>query len=191
MPNRFRVTLVSLILILVLGVLSFSQAWSAPKKRTGMQFSSDSFQDGGMIPVKYTCQGENLSPELHWKGAPAATKFFAIVCDDPDAPTQTWVHWVIYDIPAKMDNLNNVFQLLEAFPKVEKTGPGILQGLNDFTKIGYDGPCPPSGIHRYYFHLYALSAPTGLKAGASKAQLLNAIQGHILSKTQIMGVYGK
>jgi Raf kinase inhibitor-like YbhB/YbcL family protein len=170
-------------------LLAAGLAQAAPKKRKGMQFASSSFQDGGSIPAKFTCKGDNVSPELKWNKPPAGTKYFAVLCEDPDAPMKTWIHWVIYDIPAKMDRLDNTFQLLEGFPRAEKMTNGILQGINDFGRIGWDGPCPPSGIHRYYFKLYALDAPTGLKAGANKEQLLRAIKGHVLSETQIMGTF--
>ncbi len=167
----------------------FSQA--APKVKSNLRMKSASFQDGHMIPDKYTCKGQNISPELNWKGPPLGTKFFALICEDPDAPLQTWTHWVIYNIPAKMDSVKNGFELLEGFPRQEKTTEGILQGANDFNRIGYDGPCPPSGLHQYFFKLYALDAPMKLAAGASKSQLLRAMEKHILAWTQIMGLYGK
>ena len=146
-----------------------------------------------MIPAQYaSCNGANSSPELSWKGAPPKTRFFALIVDDPDAPSQTWVHWVVYNIPSKpVDPAGNTYELLENFPRDEEATNGILQGTNDFKKIGYDGPCPPSGLHRYYFKLYALDGPVNLPAGESKDQLLKAIAKHTLAWTQIMGLYGK
>lgn len=129
---------------------------------------------------------------MSWKGVPPKTKDFAIIVDDPDAPTQTWVHWVIYNIPAKpTDPTSNTYELLENFPRDEETSAGIRQGVNDFKKIGYDGPCPPGGLHRYYFKLWALDGPLNLPAGESSYQLQKAMAKHILGFTQIMGLYGK
>jgi len=184
--------------VLAIGVVLLmakaSQAWcGTAKKKSGLHLQSASFKDGGMIPAPYaSCNGQNISPELNWKGAPPKTKFFALIVDDPDAPSQTWVHWVIYNIPAKpTDPGGNSYELLENFPRDEKTTSGILQGTNDFKKIGYDGPCPPNGLHRYYFKLYALDAPLNLPAGESKDQLLKAMGKHQIGFTQIMGLYGK
>jgi Raf kinase inhibitor-like YbhB/YbcL family protein len=186
-------TILSCLTVVVLGVAGTlpAAAPSVPKKKSNLRLQSTSFRDGGMIPDEYTCKGKNLSPELYWKGPPLGTKSFAIVCEDPDAAMQSWVHWVIYNIPLKIDAMKNVYELLEGFPRDEKTTQGILQGTNDFRRIGYDGPCPPEGLHRYYFKLYALDSFVNIPAGASKAQLLKAIQGHVLGWTQIMGLYGK
>jgi Raf kinase inhibitor-like YbhB/YbcL family protein len=175
----------------LLWVFNPSLLLAATKKKSLLRMQSASFPDGGMIPAKYACDGQNLSPELNWKGAPPQTKSFAVICEDPDVPSQTWVHWVIYNIPTNTDITTNTFELLEAFPKDEKTTQGILQGVNDFKRIGYDGPCPPSGIHRYYFKLYALDSFLPLPAGESKYQLLKAMKGHLLGWTQIMGLYSK
>jgi len=158
---------------------------------TKLNLSSESFQSGEGIPASYTCLGENISPELHWTGVPEKTLTFALICDDPDAPGRIWVHWVIYNIPIEKEVFKSTFKLLEAFPKKEISDKGIRQGTNDFGKIGYDGPCPPSGTHRYYFKLYALDTVLGLKAGASKLQLLAAMKGHVLAETQLMGTFGK
>jgi Raf kinase inhibitor-like YbhB/YbcL family protein len=115
---------------------------------------------------------------------PAATKAFALLADDPDAPGGTWVHWVIYDLPA------NATELAEGQSKTETLGGGAKQGLNDFRKVGYGGPCPPPGpAHRYYFKLYALDAPTALKPRATKQQLLDAMKGHVLAQGELMGRY--
>ena len=169
---------------------------SGKGKKPLLHLQSSSFKDGGVIPDKFTCKGKDISPELNWRNAPANTKCFALVIEDPDAPLKTWVHWVIYNIPVKVSGLTGspmgqVHELLEGFPRDEKTTEGILQGVNDFKKIGYDGPCPPNGMHRYYFKLYALDAMVLAPAGISEDQLLKVTKGHVLAWTQIMGLYGK
>jgi Raf kinase inhibitor-like YbhB/YbcL family protein len=157
--------------------------WAAENAAT-MTLSSSDIQPGQMIPAKYTCEGADTSPALSWSGAPAGTKCFALLCEDPDAPVGLWVHWVIYDLPAAEPFLK------EGLPR-EKTLPGgAKQGLNSWPKIGYGGPCPPPGpAHRYYFRIYALDAPTGLAAGATRAELLKAMDGHILASGELMGLY--
>ena len=148
-----------------------------------LKLTSTAFNDGEMIPGKYTCDGANISPPLSWSGVPANAKTMALVCDDPDAPGKTWVHWVAYDLPTSTDSLP------ENVSKDEKLPGGSKQGTNDFKKIGYGGPCPPSGTHRYYFKVYALDAETSLSAGATKDQLLKAIDGHIVAQGQLTGKY--
>jgi len=178
---------------LLVGIL-VSQLWAAPKasSRSTFRIFSKSFKPGGRIPDQYTCKGQNTSPNVCWKGAPVKTQSFALIVEDPDAPSQTWVHWVIYNIPIKKaDSDENIYELTEGYPRDEETSGGILQGSNDFKKIGYDGPCPPSGVHRYYFELYALNSLLDLSAGVTKAELLSAIKGHVLAQTQMMGVYSK
>lgn len=149
-----------------------------------MELKSSAFQSGAEIPRKYTCDGADVSPPLGWENAPAGTKAFALIADDPDAPVGTWVHWVIYDLPAETKELTEGVKPNETLPN------GTKQGMNDFRKIGYGGPCPPPGpAHRYYFKLYALDAPTGLKPRATKQQLLDAMKGHILAEAELMGRY--
>jgi Raf kinase inhibitor-like YbhB/YbcL family protein len=149
-----------------------------------MQLTSSAFRTGGNIPRKYSCEGDDVSPQLRWKDAPAGTRAFALIADDPDAPGGTWVHWVIYDLPA------DIKELAEAVAPSEALTNGAKQGTNDFRKVGYGGPCPPPGLpHRYFFKLYALDAATGLKARATKQQLLEAIKGHILAEAEFMGRY--
>ncbi len=149
-----------------------------------LEIKSLVFEEGGNIPPKYTCKGADVSPPLSWNGAPEGTKSFALISDDPDAPFMTWVHWVIYNIPAEATGLG------EDVPK-EKTLPnGTTQGITDFRKIGYGGPCPPpGGPHRYYFKLYALDTKLDLKPGATKNALLEAMKGHILKEAQLMGKF--
>jgi len=148
--------------------------------------SSPSFREGEAIPCRHTCEGENLSPPLHWTVPPAATKSFVIIVDDPDAPVGTWVHWVIYDIPLDLRGLT------EGVPASDHLPNGALQGLNDFKRIGYGGPCPPPGRpHRYYFKLYALDAVLDLKPRATKLQILEACKGHVLAESKLMGRFGR
>ena len=149
-----------------------------------MELKSSAFQTGGDIPREYTCDANDVSPQLGWDKAPAGTKAFALIADDPDAPVGTWVHWVIYDLPA------DTKELPEGVPTTEVLANGAKQGLNDFRKVGYGGPCPPAGSpHRYFFKLYALDAPTGLKPRATKRQVLDAIKTHTLGEAQLMGQY--
>jgi len=149
-----------------------------------MELKSSAFQNGATIPRKHTCDADDVSPALSWSNAPAAAKAFALIVDDPDAPGGTWVHWVIYDLPASSK------ELPEAISKTETLANGAKQGLNDFRKVGYGGPCPPPGKpHHYHFKLYALNAPTNLKPRATKQQLIDAMKGHVLSEAEIVGLY--
>ncbi|MFC7048694.1 YbhB/YbcL family Raf kinase inhibitor-like protein [Emcibacter nanhaiensis] len=150
-----------------------------------MQLASISFEPGQTVPSQYTCEGANISPELHWSDAPENTQTFALITDDPDAPAGTWVHWVMYNIPA------DTGALPENLPKSETLENGIHQGRNDFPATGYGGPCPPRGHgpHRYFFKLYALDTVLELKKGVTKAELERAMQGHILAKAELMGLY--
>jgi Raf kinase inhibitor-like YbhB/YbcL family protein len=153
---------------------------------TAMAFtlSSASFTAGGEIPKPHTCEGADQSPSLNWSGVPSGTKFFALIVDDPDAPVGTWVHWVVYDLPG------NTTQLPQSVPTTETLASGAKQGVNDFRKVGYGGPCPPPGKpHRYFFKLYALDASTNLKPRATKADVLRAIDGHVLAQAELMGTY--
>jgi Raf kinase inhibitor-like YbhB/YbcL family protein len=150
------------------------------------ELKSTAFQHGESIPEKYTCKGVNISPPITWTGSPQGTKSFALICDDPDAPFITWVHWVIYGISS------NVNELPEGIAK-EKTIEGIgIQGKNSFRKIGYGGPCPPGRkAHRYFFKLYALDIALDLKPGIKKKELMNKIKDHIIEKAELMGRYKK
>ena len=148
-----------------------------------MKVTSPAFKDAGFISVKYTCDGEDVSPALEWPSVPDETKSMALICDDPDAPRGTFVHWVLYDLPADTRKLPQNVAAGGTLPD------GTRQGTNDFGSIGYNGPCPPGGIHRYFFKLYALDAPVNLPPGARKADLLGAMKGHILAEGQLMGKY--
>jgi hypothetical protein len=150
-----------------------------------LQVKSSAFSEGGSIPAQYTCDGKDVSPPLSWSGIPAGTKSLALVCDDPDAPSGVWVHWVAYNIPASTSGLP------EAVPARDEIAGGGLQGKNDFRKIGYGGPCPPGGTHRYVFTVYALDSDVTLAAGATKAQLLAAVRGHMLAEGKLTGKYSR
>lgn len=170
-------------------LLASCQSKQPPVQRGGgkmdIRLTSTAFAEGGIIPRKYTCDGADVSPPLAWDNVPDGTKSFALICDDPDAPMGTWVHWVLFNLPA------DVRSLPEAVPPDKELSNGARQGTNDFRKIGYGGPCPPRGTHRYYFKLYALDTTLDLPAGSSKAQLLKAMEGHVLAEGQLMGKYGR
>jgi len=146
--------------------------------------SSAAFSGGGAIPKKYTCDAVDVSPPLAWTEPPAKTRAFALIVDDPDAPAGTWVHWVLFNLPAETR------ELAEGVPKKDELPGGARQGRNDFRRIGYGGPCPPPGpAHRYFFKLYALDAPLALTPGATKAEVEAAMRGHILAHAELMGRY--
>jgi Raf kinase inhibitor-like YbhB/YbcL family protein len=151
-----------------------------------MDISSSAFKFGEEIPKKYACDDIDISPPLTWSGAPEGTKSFVLICDDPDAPVGTWIHWVLYNIPAETT------QLPENVQKIEVLADNAQQGQNDFRRTGYGGPCPPPGhgYHRYFFKLYAVDTTLNLQAGkATKADVLRAIDGHILIEAKLMGKY--
>ena len=148
-----------------------------------MDIKSQAFVPGALIPPKYTCDGADVSPPLSFTGAPAGTKSFALIADDPDAPMGTWVHWVAWNIPAGTRSLE------EGVPKKETLPDGARQGSNDFRRVGYGGPCPPSGTHRYFFRLYALDVTPKLPSTATRQDLEKAMQGHILGQADLMGKY--
>ena len=151
--------------------------------------SSHAFADHGEIPARFTCDGADISPELHWSGAPRSTKSFALIVDDPDAPDpsapqRTWVHWVVYNIPADATGLaeNAAEQGLPA---------GARQGMNDWQRAGYGGPCPPIGRHRYFHKVYALDSMLPELSHATSAKLLAAMRGRVLAEAKLMGTYQK
>ncbi len=148
-----------------------------------IKIKSASFEEGGMIPSKYTCDGEDISPPLSWTPPPKGTKGLALICDDPDAPMGTWVHWLLFNLPPEVTGLS------ENIPPEKVLKIGAKQGRNDFGKIGYGGPCPPRGTHKYHFKLYALDSEIDLEPGATKDDLIKAMEGHILAETQLIGRY--
>ena len=145
--------------------------------------TSSVFAEGALIPKKYTCDAEDISPDLKWSGVPKEAKSLALICDDPDAPVGTWVHWVLFNIPA------GVTTLAAGVPSDPVLKNGARHGKNDFRKLGYGGPCPPGGTHRYFFKIYALDTLLTLESGSTKAQLVDAMRGHILADGQLMGKY--
>lgn len=155
-----------------------------------LQLTSIAFSAGGHIPQEFTCDGADHSPPLAWSGAPESTAAFALIMDDPDAPAGTWVHWVIYNIPKTNQ------QLAGGQEKIDRLGTGAMQGaawgVQDFSRVGYHGPCPPPGkAHRYVFKLFALDTVLNLAPKATKNQLLQAMQGHVLAETSLTGLYGR
>ena len=161
---------------------------AVPQGGVAMTFGlkSSDFGAGQSIPKQFTCDGADVSPALAWNDPPAGTQSFALIADDPDAPVGTWVHWVVFDLPP------NARTLSQNVPKKEELADGSRQGLNDFKRIGYGGPCPPPGKpHRYFFKLYALDTKLNLKPGATKKDVERAMQGHILAQGEWMGRYGR
>ena len=145
-----------------------------------LKITSTTFQHGGVIPAKCAKEGDNVSPQLQWSGAPAGTREFALICHDPDAPLpHGWTHWVLYGIPADVNELP------------EGRGTGYVDGGNDYGEQGWGGPMPPPGhgTHHYYFWVYALDTELGADAGLSRAQLLERLEGHVLEQARIMGLY--
>ena len=150
-----------------------------------IKVTSTVFQDGASIQKKYTCDGAGVSPPLAWSGVPTGAKSIAIICEDPDAPRGTFVHWVLFNLPPTVGSLP------ENLPNQKKLANGAIQGTNDAGRIGYLGPCPPSGTHRYIFKVYALDTILDLQSGATKADLTEAMEGHILAEGQLMGKYSR
>lgn len=151
-----------------------------------MTITSTAFKDGASIPKKYTCDGQDLSPPLSWVNVPQKARSLALICDDPDAPMGTWVHWVLWGMPPSTPGLP------EGMPKDAELPGNMKQGLNSGSETGYNGPCPPPGKpHRYFFKLYALDAELNISGKVNKAVLEDAMKGHILSQAQVMGTYGR
>jgi len=152
-----------------------------------LTITSDAFVSGQSIPAKYSCIGRNISPPLAWNEPPAGTQSFALIMDDPDAPVGTWVHWVLYNIPSARRDLQ------EDLPITGKNVDpnAIYVGKNSSGDIGYDGPCPPSGTHRYFFKLYALDTTISLLPGASREKILKEMEGHILAQGELVGTFSK
>ena len=167
--------------LLIIGImLSFNiiaVAQTGRGKEAEMELTSKEFKHNQPIPAKFTCQGDDINPALIIGGIPKEAESLALIVDDPDAPMGAWVHWVVYDIP--------VISRIE-----EDSIPGI-QGINDFGRKDYGGPCPPSGTHRYFFKIYALGKKLNLGEGVSKKELEKAMQGHILDKAELIGLYKK
>jgi Raf kinase inhibitor-like YbhB/YbcL family protein len=168
-------------------LLSMIISANAGEVNTIMQLTSSSFENQGSVAKKFTCDGEDISPALEWSGAPEGSMSFALIVDDPDAPDpanprMTWVHWVLYNIPATIRSLPEGVKDTD-LPK------GTLPGLNDWKKTGYGGPCPPIGKHRYFHKLYALDIVLPDLRRPTKEKLENAMEGHVLSKAALIGLY--
>ncbi len=168
---------ITFLIILSLGIPAFGQEIEELEGGTEMKLTSPSFKHNEMISRQFTCQGEDINPELNISGIPEGAKSLALIVDDPDAPRKTWVHWVVFDIPV-LDTIT------------ENSIPG-RQGYNDFDRNDYGGPCPPSGTHRYFFKLYALDTLLNLPEGTKKEDLEKAMEGHILAQAEIIGLYKK
>jgi len=150
-----------------------------------LDIMSTSFGEGDLIPKKYTCDGADVSPQLSWSQPPEGTKSVVLICDDPDAPVGTWVHWVLYGLSP------DTLEISENIPDDKEVLGGAKHGVNDFRKYGYGGPCPPGGTHRYFFKLYAVDTEVDLDSGATKDEVLGAIKGHVLAEGQLMGRYSR
>jgi len=150
------------------------------RKEAQMELTSPAFKDGESIPSKYTCDADNINPPLAISGVPEGTNSLVLIMDDPDAPSKVWVHWVLFNISPSTTEIPE-----NSLPS------GSLQGINDFGKTNYGGPCPPSGTHRYKFKLYALDMSLNLKEGDSKEGIENAMQGHVLEQTELTGLYSR
>jgi Raf kinase inhibitor-like YbhB/YbcL family protein len=174
--------------LLVSALLATGSICAAAGSDTMLKLTSSAYHDQGAMDARFTCQGLDVSPPLAWAGAPAGTKSFALILDDPDAPDPaapqtTWVHWVLYDIPAGVDSLQE---------SASKQLPaGTREGTNDWDRTGYGGPCPPIGRHRYFHKLYALDVVLPDLHNPSKAELESAMRGHVIAQAQLIGTYQK
>lgn len=171
---------VTAMVAVLVGNVAASDTDAPAKEHPLMQLTSTAFEANATIPTKHTGEGEDVSPGLAWTGAPEGTQEFALICDDPDAPVpEPWIHWVIYKIPGDRDNLT------------EGEKSGLPEGITGWGEPGYRGPMPPPGhgVHRYFFKLYALDAALDLAPGATKAELLAAMEGHVLAEGELIGTY--
>ena len=171
---------------IALAITLTSAALCLEEGAMAFELTSAAFKAGEALPKKHTCDGEDISPALSWNDPPAATKSFVLVCDDPDAPAGTWVHWVLYGLPAGARGLPEGVKPVPTLPD------GSKQGTNDFRKTGWGGPCPPRGApHRYFFKLHAVDTTPDLAPGANKAAALKAIEGHVVGQAELVGRYGR
>ena len=149
-----------------------------------LEITSDVFSNKGYIPDRYTCDAQDFSPSLSWSGIPSDAKSLILICEDSDAPFKIWIHWVLSNIPI------DITELRENITKEELSSLGMIEGQNDFGKVGYKGPCPPPGnAHKYFFKLYALDTTLDLEEGATKKEIVEAMQGHILAEAKTVGLY--
>lgn len=165
-------------------IMSFLLIAFLPCAAWALELKSEVFENKGYIPDRYTCDAQDFSPPLNWDGVPENTKSLALICDDPDAPFKIWVHWVLFNIPPENGELK------EGISQEELAELSIIRGINDFGKIGYQGPCPPPDkVHRYSFRLYSLDTILNLEEGASKKEIIEAMQGHIITEAKLIGIY--
>jgi Raf kinase inhibitor-like YbhB/YbcL family protein len=184
MPGKSCIVLMMAVPCLALGCKPSSNETTKGDSPMSIELTSTAFQKGETIPKQYTGDGVDQSPPLRWSEPPSGTKSLALICDDPDAPRGTWVHWVLFNLPPQTRELE------ENVPTTATLPSGAKQGKNDFGNIGYGGPAPPKGkAHRYFFKLYALAVAVELPTGANKAQLEDAMKGHFLDEGQLMGTY--
>jgi Raf kinase inhibitor-like YbhB/YbcL family protein len=182
--HKILTSLISLFSILLLSQnLLLAQNNNSFKAMNYLDIKTPAFVPNGMIPSKFTCDGENISPCLNWAAVPEGTQSLVLIMDDPDAPNGDWVHFILFNIPPETR------QLAENFQVSKKPSPSMKAGLNSARKLDYHGPCPPSGIHHYFFKIYALDIMLNQPEGISKKDLLAAMEGHILSKGEIIGRY--
>ncbi|KGP63955.1 kinase inhibitor [Legionella norrlandica] len=165
------------LLFLLLGLILFAKECLA----AGLTLESPAFASNAAIPQKYTCNGLNYSPPLIWRDPNVGTQSYVLIVHDPDAPSGNWIHWVLFNIPAQVKQLS----------EGTSTPAGATSGLNSWNTTGYSGPCPPTGIHHYYFTLYALSNYLTLGSDATVQDVVKAMQGNIIDSTEIIGLYGK
>ena len=177
-----RLLIVTLVLCLIQGATSYCSEIKGAKPAK-LDVRSPAFQEGAMIPKLYTCDGKNVSPPLIWGVVPERAQSIALICDDPDAPRGTFVHWVLFNLPTETKGLP------ENVPVGKTLANGAKHGAGTSKKNGYMGPCPPSGVHRYYFKVYALDSKLNLDSGITKEQLLKAMDGRVLAEGQLMGTY--
>lgn len=182
--KRFAVLIMSLVLAAACKKVAASES-NGPGGVMSIVVTSTAFTNGGKIPDLYSCRGDDRSPPLAWTGAPANTGAYALIMDDPDAPMGTWIHWVVYNIPPSFAGLP------EGVSEATLSGSGAIGGRNSWGRTGYGGPCPPSGTHRYFFKLYALDSALTNRTALTKAELLAAMEGHILARGELMGTFTK
>ncbi len=173
-----RIIIIPALLTASLSFYPITAAGKEAKMTEAFKISSTAFENNGGIPVKFTCDGMDINPPLMIQGVPAGSKSLALIADDPDAPRGMWVHWVVWNIDPATTTIGE-----DSVPN------GAVQGMNDFRKHDYGGPCPPSGTHRYFFKLYALDTRLNINQNSEKTALEKAMQGHIISQAQIMGTY--
>lgn len=179
---KSTVTIISIAILVTIGAVIFFHLEKSPQRSTikpTMKVTSPAFEHNQLIPSKYTCNGENINPPLVFYDVPDKTKSLVLIVDDPDAPLGTWVHWVVFNIPKETRSIHE-----------NSTSQGI-QAITSFGKPGYGGPCPPSGIHRYFFKLFALDTVLSLTGKADKKTVEEVMQSHILSHAELIGLYSK